>query len=68
MRGFLVEKKATAYSPGCYPSTMGAGRLNFSVRDGKRWCPAAKVTFVLLMLLLCLDSCRQRKGAQVRTG
>ena len=25
-------------------STIGAGGLNFSVRNGKRWCPAAIIT------------------------
>ena len=25
----------------CAPSTIGAGGLNFSVRNGKRWIPAA---------------------------
>ena len=45
--GFFVGgKKATAYSPGSYPSTIGAGRLNFSVRDGKRCGPAATVTLI----------------------
>jgi hypothetical protein len=38
----LNEKRATAYSPGCYTSTIGAGGLNFSVRDGKRWAPPPK--------------------------
>jgi hypothetical protein len=38
----LDEKKATTYSPGFYPSTIGAGGLNFSVRDGKRWAPPPK--------------------------
>ena len=27
-----------------FRSTIGAGRLNFSVRNGKRWNPAAIVT------------------------
>ena len=27
--------------PRCWRSTIGAGGLNFSVRDGKRWGPAA---------------------------
>ena len=30
---------AATYSPTCYGSTIGAGGLNFSVRDGKRWTP-----------------------------
>ena len=32
----LLEKEATSYSPGCYSSTICAGGLNDSVRNGKR--------------------------------
>jgi hypothetical protein len=32
----LMKKKATTYSPACYCSTISAGGLNFSVRNGKR--------------------------------
>ena len=32
---------AATYSPALVRSTIGAGGLNFSVRDGKRWGPAA---------------------------
>ena len=32
---------AATYSPTLVRSTIGAGGLNFSVRDGKRWGPAA---------------------------
>ena len=38
------KKKAATYSPRCYPSTIGAERLNFSVRNGKRWDPFAITT------------------------
>ena len=38
-RGF--RKAAAAYSPTWWGSTIGAGGFNFSVRDGKRWIPAA---------------------------
>ena len=31
----------------CQPSTFGAKRLNFCVRDGYRWCPLAIVTGML---------------------
>ena len=34
---------AITYSPTLYRSTIGANGLNFSVRDGKRWNPAAIV-------------------------
>ena len=34
-------KEAATYSPALRCSTIGAGGLNFSVRDGKRWNPAA---------------------------
>ena len=40
----LVEKKAATYSPALHRSTIGAGGLNFSVRNGKRWNPAAIIT------------------------
>ena len=42
--GAPVIKKAVTYSPALHCSTIGAGRLNFSVRDGKRWDPAAIAT------------------------
>jgi hypothetical protein len=35
LRGF-DKIKATTYSPACYCSTISAGGLNFSVRNGKR--------------------------------
>ena len=35
----LVNNRATTYSPRCYPSTISAGGLNDSVRNGKRWAP-----------------------------
>ena len=37
-------KKAATYSPTLHCSTIGASRLNFSVRNGKRWNPAAITT------------------------
>ena len=39
-----VKKEAATYSPALHCSTIGAGGLNFSVRDGKRWDPAAITT------------------------
>ena len=44
--GWLDSKKAKAasYSPASHRSTIGAGGLNFSVRNGKRWNPAAITT------------------------
>ena len=36
--------KAASYSPASHRSTIGAGGLNFSVRNGKRWDPAAIAT------------------------
>ena len=35
-QSFLIIRLATTYSPGCYPSTISATGLNFSVRNGKR--------------------------------
>ena len=43
--GFWL-KEAITYSPTLYRSTIGASGLNFSVRDGKRWNPAAIVTWI----------------------
>ena len=42
--GLLLEKTAASYSPALHCSTIGAGGLNFSVRNGKRWDPAAITT------------------------
>ena len=43
----LVSRKtAAAYSPTWWGSTIGDGGLNFSVRNGKRWFPAAIATAV----------------------
>ena len=38
------KKAAMTYSPTTKCSTIGAGGLNFSVRDGKRWNPNAMIT------------------------
>ena len=43
-RASLEEKVAASYSPALHCSTIGAGGLNFSVRNGKRWDPAAITT------------------------
>ena len=43
-RASLSEKVAASYSPALHCSTIGAGGLNFSVRNGKRWDPAAITT------------------------
>ncbi len=42
-----INKKclATTYSPtNSYSSTIGAGGLNFRVRDGNGWYPSAMIT------------------------
>ena len=38
------ERRAAAYSPALHRSTIGAGGLSFSVRNGKRRDPAATAT------------------------
>ena len=43
IQGSLI-KVAASYSPALHCSTIGAGGLNFSVRNGKRWAPAAITT------------------------
>ena len=42
--GLLLKKVAASYSPALHCSTIGASGLNFSVRNGKRWDPAAITT------------------------
>ena len=42
--GLKIIKTAASYSPALHCSTIGAGGLNFSVRNGKRWDPAAITT------------------------
>ena len=39
-----MKKRAAACSPALHRSTIGAGGLSFSVRNGKRRDPAAKAT------------------------
>ena len=39
-----VVRVAVGDSPALHCSTIGAGGLNFSVRNGKRWDPAAITT------------------------
>ena len=42
---FLIGIRRRPTLPGRFqPSTIGAERLNFCVRDGYRWCPLAIVT------------------------
>ena len=40
------QKEAATYSPALHCSTIGAGGLNFSVRNGKRWDPTAITTWM----------------------
>ncbi len=60
----------------CQPSTFGAKRLNFCVRDGYRWCPLAIVTGILRVRAFALplgSTCasprllRPRFGFRLRT-
>ena len=43
------RRTAATYSPTWWGSTIGVSGLNFSVRDGKRWFPAAKATAVYVL-------------------
>ena len=61
-----VWKEAATYSPALHCSTIGAGGLNFSVRNGKRWDPAAITTWyfsrltssqLTSWLVICLYPC-----------
>ena len=45
------KKKATTYSPVFMHSTIGATRLNFSVRNGKRCLPSAIATLKIVVSL-----------------
>ena len=40
------RRTAAAYSPTWWGRTIGDGGLNFSVRNGKRWFPAAIATAI----------------------
>ena len=51
MKGLLSWKVAASYSPALHCSTIGAGGLNFSVRNGKRWDPAAITTWYRLLTI-----------------
>ena len=44
--GFLQKRRLPTLPRVC--STIGAGGLNFSVRDGKRWNPATVTTLISL--------------------
>ena len=43
------RRTAATYSPNWCVSTIGAHGLNFSVRYGKRWDPAAKATAIFYL-------------------
>jgi hypothetical protein len=57
-----LRSTAAAYSPSWYASTIGDGGLNFSVRYGKRWDPAAIAAAVISLerSLLGHDSITER--------
>ena len=44
----VSESVAATYSPTLWCSTIGAAGLNFSVRNGMRWCPGALTATVYL--------------------
>ena len=58
--GLACWKKAATYSPALHCSTIGAGGLNFSVRNGKRWDTAAITTWLGGWLSNKQDSCRKK--------
>ncbi len=45
-------------------STIGATGLNFSVRNGKRWTPCAKITEIKLWTTNRLELDRENKSSQ----
>ena len=56
-----TQKKAASYSPASHRSTIGAGGLNFSVRNGKRWDPAAITTKCIFSIRFKHTGTRQAK-------
>ena len=50
---------ATTYSPTADGSTIGAGGLNFRVRNGNGWDPSAVVT---RLTITCIQGSPQRLG------
>lgn len=60
------SKKAATYSPALHCSTIGAGGLNCSVRNGKRWNTAAIATRITLNLFS--NHPRQHKKHTLRKG
>jgi hypothetical protein len=49
IRAFKKKTSATTYSS-TSGSTIGAKGLNFSVRNGKRWTPFARVTEIKMVV------------------
>ena len=51
-----LRRTAAAYSPTWWGSTIGDGGLNFSVRNGKRWYPAAIATAIYYLREIIYDA------------
>src|SRR5574344_2262117 len=60
-------RTAAAYSSDWYVSTIGDGGLNFSVRNGKRWCPAAIAAAVYNLREMTWDRTRKPQVRRTRS-
>ena len=58
-----LRRTAAAYSPTWWGSTIGDGGLNFSVRNGKRWYPAAIATAIYYLREILTKHFRLRSFA-----
>ena len=63
-----IQRTAAAYSPTWWGSTIGDGGLNFSVRNGKRWYPAAIATAIYYLREINTKPFRLRSILQFHPG
>ena len=63
-----LRRTAAAYSPTWWGSTIGDGGLNFSVRNGKRWYPAAIATAIYYLREIHTKHFRLRSILQFHPG
>ena len=63
-RGSPWWKEAATYSPALHCSTIGAGGLNFSVRNGKRWDTAAITTWNVSLIAVRTPCIPHEQGTE----
>ena len=66
--GFSARGSGGGYLLSHFRSTIGVVRLNFSVRNGKRWIPHAITTLVRFVRLTSLLTARARVSWSVTDG